>query len=162
MRFIELDLQDEFMLTTLYPLYQNYEAEISGGEVEDFFPIDEHEDNFEDFLNCFKGCTTYICVIDEEYKGFVNCHMDSEERPGYAKGYNGWGHMSDIYVDKQSRGLGIGKLMVRMAEKKLSEYDKKGIYLTDLSGKGFFWESLGYIDTGKTEPNGGQICEKYV
>ena len=163
MEFIEFHMQDRNMLMALLPLYQIYEAEISQEELEDIFPADEFDKNFEYFKEYFEGKTTYICVIGGEYKGFVSFHPVCEEMPGYADGYEGWGHMSEIYVDKQLRGHGLGKVMVNKAEEELEKHNIKGIYLTDIANNGSFWQSLNYIDTGKIEPKeGGHIYEKYA
>ena len=162
-KFVELDMQDEAMMTALLPMYQVYEAEISDEEVEDIFPADAFDENFEYFKEYFEGKTTYICVIDGAYKGFVSFHLDCEEMPGYAEGYEGWGHLSEIYADKQIRGHGLGKAMVSKAEEELKKHKIKGIYLTDIANNGSFWKVLNYADTGKIEPNeGGRIYEKYV
>jgi len=164
MEFIKLDMQDKAMLMALLPLYQNYEAEISEEELEDIFPADAFDENFEYFKEYFEGKTTYICVIDGEYKGFVSFHLVCEDMPGYADGYEGWGHMAEIYTDKQSRGLGLGKKMVKKAEEELRKFDIKGIYLMNmLPANGGFWKSYGYTDTGKIVPEeGGWIYEKNV
>ena len=163
MEFIEFDMQDETMLMALLPLYQTYEAEISKEELEDIFPTDAFDENFEHFKGYFKGKTTYICVIDGAYKGFVTFHLDCEGIPGHVDGYKGWGHMSEIYADKQLRRHGLGKVMVNKAEEELKKHDIKGIYLNDIISNPFFWKSLNYIDTGKIEPNeGGRIYEKHV
>ena len=83
--------------------------------------------------------------------------------PGYAEGYNGWGHMAEIYIDKQLRGHGLGKVMVSKAEEELLKHSIKGIYLTDIVGNDSFWKALSYVDTGKIEPNeGGRIYEKLL
>jgi len=163
MELIEFDMKDETMLMALLPLYQTYEAEISKEELEDIFPPDEFDKNFEYFKEYFEGKATYICVMDGEYKGFVTFHLDCKERPGHAEGYEGWGHMSEIYVDKQLRKHGLGKAMIKKAEEQLKKLDIKGIYLTDVVGNPLFWKSLNYIDTGIIEPNeGGRIYEKHV
>jgi len=162
MKLIELNLQDKVMMMTLLPVYQNYEAEISNEKLEDIFPPDEFQENFEYFKDYFsRGYTTYICVINDEFNGFVSFHKVSASAPGYAKGYDGWGHIAEIYADKQSRRLGLGKTMVIKAEEELRKLDIKGIYLTDISGNDDFWKSMGYTDTGKIEPEeGGHIYEK--
>jgi len=164
MEFIELDLEDEAMLIALLPHYQNYEAEISDEAVEDIFPPDDHEENFEYFMEYFgRGYTTYLCMLDAEFKGFVCFHKVSEAAPGYAEGYEGWGHLAEIYTDKQSRGLGLGKTMAKKAEDELKMLNVNSIYLTDISDNGGFWKSLGYMDTGKIEPEeGGRIYEKHI
>ncbi|MCL2216432.1 MAG: GNAT family N-acetyltransferase [Defluviitaleaceae bacterium] len=161
--FIKLDMQSEAMMMALFPLYQSYESEISKEELEDIFPTDAFEENFEYFKAYFEGKPTYICVMGGEYRGFVSFHLDSEETPGYADEYTGWGHLSDIYVDKKSRGLGLGKVMANKAEEGLKKLNISGIYLTDIADNGLFWKFLGYADTGKIEPNeGGRIYEKHV
>ena len=80
---------------------------------------------------------------------------------GYACGYDGWGHLSEIYVDKQLRKQGLGKIMINKAEEELRALDIKGIYLTDIADNPGFWTSLNYVDTGIIEPDeGGIIYEK--
>ncbi|MCL1787692.1 MAG: GNAT family N-acetyltransferase [Defluviitaleaceae bacterium] len=163
MKFIQFDMQDDAMLMALLPLYQTYEAEISEEAVEDIFPADAFDENFVHFKEYFEGKPTLICVIDGEYKGFVSYHLVSEDMLGYADGYEGWGHMSEIYTVKPLRGQGLGKVMAGKAEEALKKHDIKGIYLTDIADNGTFWQSLGYVDTGKIEPNeGGRIFEKLV
>jgi len=163
MEFIEFNMQDEAMMIALLPLYQTYEAEISKEEIEDIFPADEYDKNFEYFKEYFEGKTTFICVKDGKYKGFVTFHVDCEEVPGHADGYKGWGHMSEIYVDKHLRKHGLGKLMVNKAEEELRKLNIKGIYLNDIVGNPSFWKSLNYTDTGIIEPNeGGRIYAKEV
>lgn len=163
MEFITLNLQDKNMMDALLPLYQAYEAEISEEEIEDIFPPEEFEENYKYFESYFYGCITYIPVINGEFKGFVSFHVDTEDMRGYAEGYDGWGHMAEIYTIKEVRGSGLGKIMAKMAEEELKKLGVKGIYLTDISGKGGFWESVGYKDSGKIEPNeGGKIYEKHI
>jgi len=164
MVFIKFDMQDETMMRKLLPIYQIYEAEISEDELDEFYPKDSFSELFEHFIEYFEGKTTYICVVDGEYKGFVTFHLDCEETRGYADGYEGWGHLSEIYTNKQSRRLGLGKAMVKKAEEELKKLNIKGIHLMNLLPENIcFWKSLGYIDTGKIEPEeGGQIFEKHL
>ncbi|MCL2527141.1 MAG: GNAT family N-acetyltransferase [Defluviitaleaceae bacterium] len=163
MEFILFDMQDQAMLMSMLPLYQTYEAEISNEALEDIFPPSAFDENFAYFRGYFEGKTTFICVIDEGYKGFVTFHADTKERPGHVDGYEGWGHMSEIYVAKQHRKHGLGKVMVAKAEEELNKLDIKGIYLNDIVGNPHFWKSLNYIDTGIVEPNeGGRVYVKYV
>jgi len=166
MKFIKFDMQDETMQMTLLPIYQTYEAEISEeeDELDEFYPKDSFDELLGHFKEYFGEKTTYICVIDGKYKGFVTFHLDCKEIPAYVDGYEGWGHMSEIYTDKKARGLGLGKAMVKKAEEELKKLGIKGIHLMNLlpENKGF-WKSLDYIDTGKIEPKeGGQIFEKYL
>jgi len=162
MELIEFNMQDETMLMTLLPLYQIYEAEISEEELDEFYPADSFDELFEHFKEYFKGKTTYICIADGKYKGFVTFHLDCEEMPGYASGYKGWGHISEICTEKHFRGLGLGKAMVKKAEEELKKLDIKGIYLMNmLQENSSFWGSLGYIDTGIIVPEeGGRIFVK--
>ncbi|MCL2169261.1 MAG: GNAT family N-acetyltransferase [Defluviitaleaceae bacterium] len=164
MEFIKFDMQDETMKMMLLPVYQVYEAEISEDELTEFYPEDSFEKLLEHFEYYFGAKTTFVCVMDGAYKGFVTFHLDCDQTPGYAKGYEGWGHLSEIYTDKQSRGLGLGKALVKLAEDELKKLDIKGIHLMNLlpENEGF-WKSLGYIDTGKYEPEeGGLIFEKHL
>ena len=144
------------------PIYQAYEAEISEDELDEFYPSDSYDELIEYFKEYFEEKITYIYIMDSVYKGFVTFHLDCEETPGYADGYEGWGHLSEIYTVKQSRGFGLGKTMVKKAEEELNTLDIKGIYLMNvLPQNGAFWELLGYTDTGKIVPEeGGRIYEK--
>jgi len=164
MNFVTLDLQNEKMLMTLLPVYQTYEAEISKEILTDIFPPDRFEENYAYFLDYFsEGYTTYIYETDGAYQGFVCCHLDCEYTPGYAEGYHGWGHIAEIYVYKKSRKTGLGKILVKKAEDELKKLGITKIYLTDISDNGGFWESQGYTNTGKIEPNeGGKIFEKFM
>ena len=156
MKLIEFDMQDEAMRTAMLPLYQTYEAEISEEDVLDehqFYPMDSLEELLEHFEEYFEGKTTFICVIDGKYRGFVTFHVDSKKTPGYGRGYKGWGHLSEIYTDKQSRRLGLGRAMVKKAEEELMKLGVKDIYLMNLlTGNEAFWKSLGYTYTGKKVP----------
>jgi len=164
MELIRFTMQDETMIMALLPLYQVYEAEISEDELDEFYPADSFDELLEHFKEYFEGKTTYVCVVDGDYKGFVTFHLDCEETPGYADGYDGWGHLSEIYTTRELRGNGLGRAMVKKAEEELGKLDIKGIHLMNLlPANGAFWESLGYIDTGKIEPEeGGRIYQKHV
>jgi len=162
MELIEFNMLDETMMMALLPVYQVYEAEISEEEITEFYPMDSYEDLLEHFKDYFDGKTTYVCVIDNKYRGFVTFHLDCEDMPGYADGYNGWGHLSEIYTDKQSRGLGLGKALVKKAEEELCKLDIKGIYLMNILPKTrSFWVAMGYSDTGIFIPEeDGWVFEK--
>ncbi|MCL2407113.1 MAG: GNAT family N-acetyltransferase [Defluviitaleaceae bacterium] len=162
MDLIKLDLQNDIMIKALLPLYQTYEAEISEEELLELFPPDTPlNDMLAEMHGYFEGKPVYICVVDGAYKGFVSYHMDTKDTPGFADGYEGWGHLSDIFIDKDSRKQGMGKMLVEKAEEGLGKLGIKGIYLTDIVGNDKFWVSLGYVDTGKIEPDeGGRIYEK--
>jgi GNAT superfamily N-acetyltransferase len=131
---------------------------------QEIFPNAELKENIAYFVEYFgRGITTYIYMINNDFKGFVSFHIDSKVVPGYVGGYNGWGHLAEIYVKKEMRGLGLGKKMVKKAEEELVKLNIKKVYLTDLSGNDCFWQSLGYTDTCKIEPKeGGRIYEKNI
>lgn len=164
MEYIKLDLKNNEIMHKLYPLYINYETEISKALVEEIFDPKKEEENYMYFKSYFsRGITTYICVIKGDFKGFISFHVDSKEIPGYADGYHGNGHLAEIYVKKDMRGLGLGKQMVKKAEEELLKLSMKKVYLTDLSGNDRFWKSMNYIDTGKIEiKEGGRIYEKIL
>ena len=162
MDLIKLDINNKAMCMKLLPIYQIYEAEISEDELDEFYPKDSFDALFEHFKQYFDKKTTIICEIEGVYQGFVTFHVVCEKIPAYAKGYEGWGHISEIFISQDARGLGLGKLMVEKAEKELNKLNVKGIHLMNLlpENKGF-WESLGYKFTGKIEPNeGGHVFEK--
>ncbi|MCL2572934.1 MAG: hypothetical protein FWE34_00100 [Defluviitaleaceae bacterium] len=77
MELVKLNMQDEDMMMALLPLYQDYEATISEEELEDIFPPDKFQENYEHFTDHFNGLTTYICMIDGKFKGFVGFHVDA-------------------------------------------------------------------------------------
>ncbi len=164
MNFIELNTEDQKIMDMLYPHYQAYEAEISSSEIEEIFPHHLGDENYLYFENYFKrGITTYLYLENNEILGFVGYHIDSEKVKGYAEGYNGWGHLAEIYTKKEYRGRGIGKMMVKKVEHELISQGITSVYLTDLSGNPSFWKSLEYKDTLKIEPNeGGRIFEKLL
>jgi len=164
MELIRFDMQNETMAMALLPLYQTYEAEISEDELDEFYPEDCFNDLFEYFQEYFEGKTTYICVIDGEYRGFVAFHIDTDEMPGYADGYRGWGHLAEIYMDKKSRGLGLGKILVKKAEEELIKLGVRDIHLMNiLPSNCDFWKAVGYTDTGKIVPEeDGRVFEKHL
>ena len=167
MELIKFDMQNETMAMALLPLYQAYEAEISGDELDDFdefYPYDSFDELYEVFHGYLDGKMVYICVIDGEYRGFVAFHVDTDEIPGFADGYRGWGHLSDLYMCKQSRGRGLGKMLVDKAEEGLKKLGVKAIHTMNMLPANIgFWKAVGYTDTGKIEPEeGGQIVEKYL
>ena len=167
MELIKFDLENETMAMALLPLYQAYEAEISEDDLDDFgefYPEDSFDDLYEVFQGYLEGKTTYICVIDGEYRGFVAFHVDTDEIPGFADGYRGWGHLSDLYTCKQSRGLGMGKMLVGKADEELKKLGITAIHTMNMLPANFgFWMAVGYTDTGKIEPEeGGWIVEKYL
>jgi len=164
MKFVELNLRYEAMTTALLPLYQSYEAEISEEDVEEIFPASEFEENFEYFMGYFgRGITTHLCIVDDELVGFVSFHKVCEKIPSYADGYEGWGHIAEIYTSEKARGLGLGKAMITKAEEELKKLGVNAIHLTDIADNGDFWKSLGFKDSGKIEPNeGGRIYEKHI
>jgi len=164
MELVEFNMQDKTMMMTLLPLYQIYEAEISEDELDEFYPADSFDELFGYFKEYFKGKTTYVRIVGGKYKGFVTFHLDCEEMPGYADGYEGWGHISEIYIERQSRGLGWGKTTAQKAEEELWKLGIKGIHLMNmLPENSGFWGSLGYTDTGIIVPEeGGRIFEKHM
>ena len=164
MNFIKLNTEDQKMMDMLYSHYQAYEAEITSSEIEEIFPYHLENENYLYFENYFKrGITTYLYFENNKILGFVGYHIDSKKVKGYAEGYDGWGHLAEIYTIKECRGRDIGKVMVKKVEDELIYLGVTSIYLTDLSDHPSFWKSLEYIDTLKIEPNeGGRIFEKYL
>jgi len=164
MELIKYDERNEAMFMALLPLYQAYEAEIAEEDLEEIFPEDEFDENVEYFQQYFEGKTTYICVIGGEYRGFVAFHVDTKKMPSYAGGYRGWGHLAEIYTDEQSRGLGMGRMLVDKAEEELKKLGVTAINLMNvLPANSGFWKAVGYTDTGKIVPEeGGRIFEKLL
>ena len=164
MPLIKFNIQDEEMQLKMLPLYQVYESEISEDELDEFYPCDSYEELYAYFIKYFTNKTTYIYEENDKYKGFVTYHVDCDEVPGYADGYDGWGTISEMYTEKQFRGLGLGKIMIEHAENELTAQGVNRIYLMNcLPENAGFWTALGYIDTGKIVPEeDGLIFEKYV
>ena len=154
------------MMNRLLPIYQKYESEISQENIIDIFPPDEFEENFEYFTEYFSWGITLIMEVDKKYAGFVSYHLVSDCEPGYSSLYLNknpkWGHIKEIYVEKDLRYQQLGKKMVEKAEKELQNLNACGAYLVDVSSYPKFWNSMGYVDTGKIvkEEGNAKIFEK--
>lgn len=160
--FINLDLNDKKMMDKLAPIYMAYEAEISKEPIEDIFPPDTPDENYNEAVEYFsRGLDTQIALQNGEIAGFVCFHIVTDDMPGYIKNTNGWGHLSEIYVTPKHRKSGLGKLLADIAEKHLQPLNIPGIILTDIADNGTFWQKMGYHYTGEIEPNeGGKIYKK--
>ena len=89
----------------------------------------------------------FIYTINNAIIGFIAFHIDSEESPGYAEGFKGYGHVSDAYIVDQFRGKGFATTMLQEAEETFDALGIKNLYLMSMADSGAFWSSKGYIKT---------------
>lgn len=159
---IKLNLEDNRMMEKLYTLYLEYEAEISNASINEIFDQTKPIENYQYFQTYFsRGINTYILCEENSYVGFVSGHIDSSANEGYAKGYHGYGHLAEIYIDKEYRGKSYGKKLVLMIESLFIKTGIHQVYLCDIVGNHDFWLRLGYVDTKVDEPTeGGRIFVK--
>lgn len=76
--------------------------------------------------------------------GFIIYQTDSPESDWCQK--EGFGFIREIYIKKEFRDQGLGKLLVSSTEKRLKDMDVEHIYLTS-DNSGWFWNQRGYIIT---------------
>ena len=99
-----------------------------------------------------------LLFLDGQVEGFICYQVDSEksdwcQRPG-------WGFIREIYIRKNMRGQGLGKILLSHGENKLRSMGTKDIYLTS-DGSERFWLSMGYKKTLDISPiNHDPIYEK--
>lgn len=101
-----------------------------------------------------------LCCDGDKIIGFLYGKIDRPEDKGYKR--IGHGYIMEFYVLPEHRRKGFGSAMLTHLERFFTENGVKQLYLTadPITGKPF-WESQGYIATGKLSPDNGQeIYEK--
>ena len=90
-----------------------------------------------------------IMHIDDTPIGFIMYQVDSPKSDWCEK--EGYGFIREMYIRKDYRKKGYGKILATHAEGELKKLSVPHIYLT--SSNDAFWVSIGYASTG-------EICEK--
>jgi len=83
--------------------------------------------------------------------GFVNYQVDDPKSDWCEK--EGYGFIREMYVRKEQRKQGYGKILVAHAESELLKLSVPHIYLTSSNDAFSFWLNAGYVDTG-------EVCER--
>ena len=92
-----------------------------------------------------------ILTIDDAPQGFILYQIDSPESDWCVK--EGYGFIRELYVAKDFRNAGYGKVLVSHAENKLRQRCVPGLYLTtDMDEAAIFWTKMGYQDSGEICP----------
>ena len=87
--------------------------------------------------------------LDDIPVGFIMYQVDSPKSDWCEK--EGYGFIREMYIDKDYRNQGYGKILAAHAENELKKLSVPYIYLT--SSNDAFWLSVGYAGTG-------EICER--
>lgn len=103
----------------------------------------------------------YLCRVGDEYIGFANFQIDTPESPLCKR--RGWGFIREFYIAPGFRRMGYAGQLCAFAEGVLAKNAAGDIYLTARKPARPFWQAMGYICTGRTDPqNGNMIYEKHV
>jgi ribosomal protein S18 acetylase RimI-like enzyme len=87
---------------------------------------------------------TYVAIIDDKVVGFSSCMKARDEDRDQA------GEISAIYVIKAFQGLGIGKALMDVAIRELSEFNQIVVWVLSTNIQAIeFYESYGFIRDGK-------------
>jgi len=87
--------------------------------------------------------------LDDTPIGFIMYQIDSPKSNWCEK--EGYGFIREMYIRKDYRKQGYGKILVTHGENELKKLSVPHIYLT--SSNDAFWLSVGYANTG-------EVCEK--
>ena len=90
-----------------------------------------------------------LLLLDDTPIGFIMYQVDSPKSNWCEK--EGYGFIREMFIRKDHRKQGYGKIFVAHAESELKKLSVPNIYLT--SSNDPFWISIGYASTG-------EICEK--
>lgn len=107
------------------------------------------------FDHCQSGKISGAVCMGEEPLGFVLWNVDSEDSPFCNK--PGFGTVLEIGVRENTRGTGIGRKLVNLAE---SRMDAGWFYVCAYGPAQMFWSKLGYEYSGETAENGLPIMVK--
>ena len=102
-----------------------------------------------------------ICLGDSII-GFIMYQIDTPKSDWCQK--EGYGCIREMYIQKDYRKQGYGKILVAHAENELKKLSAQHIYITaDDDNSIAFWQCIGYADTGEIcEANNGNILIKQV
>jgi len=103
-----------------------------------------------------------LMCIDDSPIGFIMYQIDSPKSDWCQK--EGYGCIREMYIRKDYRKQGYGKILVAHAENEIKKLAAQHIYLTaDDDNAIAFWQCIGYFDTGEIcEANNSNILIKHV
>lgn len=103
----------------------------------------------------------YLCIKNNEPIGFAMAQIDTKDNPLCKR--EGWGFIREFYIISGFRRKGYAKQMCEFIENVIYSHGAKDIYLDASANTGVsFWESMGYIYSGKiNDKNGNKTYEKY-
>lgn len=99
-----------------------------------------------------------LISVNHEIVGFIIWMID-EKSSDYSI-IPGYGTILEVGLVKNFRNKGIGKIVVKYAEKQMFLKEVNNFYVTVYNPAKIFWESCGYIKTEKIAFNGLQIYKK--
>lgn len=94
---------------------------------------------------------TYVAIVDEKIIGF-SCYLESRDEDLVDTG-----EIMAIYILKEYQGFGIGKKLMEVCYKELSQYSKLSLWVLGDNKKSVgFYEKEGFIADGKTKMLNGK------
>jgi ribosomal protein S18 acetylase RimI-like enzyme len=89
---------------------------------------------------------TYVAVVDNNIVGF-SCYLESRDED-----LEDTGEIMAIYILKEYQGFGIGKKLMEVCYKELSQYSKLSLWVLGSNKKSVgFYERQGFVADGKTK-----------
>ncbi len=89
---------------------------------------------------------TYVAIVDDKIIGF-SCYLESRDED-----LEDTGEITAIYILKEFQGLGIGKKLMNVCYKELSNFSKLSLWVLGSNKKSIgFYEKQGFIADGKTK-----------
>ncbi|MBI9009350.1 MAG: GNAT family N-acetyltransferase [Tenericutes bacterium] len=89
---------------------------------------------------------TYVAIVDDNIIGF-SCYLESRDED-----LEDAGEIMAIYILKEYQGQGIGKKLMEVSYKELSNYSKLSLWVLGSNKKSVsFYERQGFIADGKTK-----------
>ncbi len=89
---------------------------------------------------------TYVAIVDDKIIGF-SCYLKSRDED-----LEDTGEIMAIYILNKYQGLGIGKKLMKVCHKELSQYSKLSLWVLGDNKKSVgFYEKEGFVADGKTK-----------
>lgn len=89
---------------------------------------------------------TYVAIVDNKIVGF-SCYLESRDED-----LEDTGEIMAIYILKEYQGFGIGKKLMEVCYKELSQYSKLSLWVLGSNKKSVgFYERQGFVADGKTK-----------
>jgi ribosomal protein S18 acetylase RimI-like enzyme len=89
---------------------------------------------------------TYVAIVDDKIIGF-SCYLESRDED-----LEDTGEIMAIYILKEYQGNGVGKKLMEVCYKELSQYSKLSLWVLGDNKKSVgFYEKEGFVADGKTK-----------